>query len=371
MRFWLIRKIEIYTSIALLCLLTNCKDPAKEELKKFDRSEMLQNIANNLIVPNIETCKTQVEALQSSITAFDNLPDSSNLVKVRNAWILAYTSWQHSNAFNFGPAGEEGLRKSLQEEIATFPSNKLKIETAISSGAYNFNDFNRDNRGFLAIEYLIYGEGKSISQVLSGFEEAKRKTYLKDLISHLNTRLSLVLDTWKGNYKSEFVANNGTDVGSSTSILYNEFVKSFESLKNFKLGLPMGKRPGQTQSEPSLVEAYYSGLSLLFFKEHYQSIKNIWYGTAQNGNEGIGFREYLENVEGGKDLIVATENQLKAIDMSLSKIPAEADLKNLIQSSDEQLSSLYIEVQKHTRFFKSDMSSLLGIAITFSSGDGD
>jgi uncharacterized protein len=43
----------------------------------------------------------------------------------------------------------------------------------------------------------------------------------------------------------------------------------------------------------------------------------------------------------------------------------------LVAQNHPTVDALHTELQKHTRFFKSDMSSLLGIAITFSSGDGD
>jgi len=39
--------------------------------------------------------------------------------------------------------------------------------------------------------------------------------------------------------------------------------------------------------------------------------------------------------------------------------------------NDLNIEALYHELQIHTRYFKSDMSSLLGITITYSSGDGD
>jgi hypothetical protein len=42
-----------------------------------------------------------------------------------------------------------------------------------------------------------------------------------------------------------------------------------------------------------------------------------------------------------------------------------------VQSAPTAATNFHTELQKHTRFFKSDMSSLLGLAITFSSGDGD
>lgn len=365
---------RIYPSILLILMLligfASCDETEGPDDNSFDRSKMLENMARNLIVPAYTDLQTKVSTLQSSAGNFVQNPNPNSLATLQNAWEEAYTSWQFANAYNFGPAGEQGVRRALIEEISTFPVSVEKIENAIASSP-NFNDFNRDARGFLAIEYLIYGVDESTSEIVEGFSSQGRKDFLTGAVADIERRISEVLAAWNGNYLSGFIQNNGTDVGSSTSLLYNEFVKSFEGIKNFKLGLPLGRRPGQTQAEPQLVEAYYSGKSVAMLEAHLTAIENIWYGRSRQGQEGIGFREYLESVVGGPALINSTENQLTAVKAALSAVPKTTPLSEQIQSAPEAADRLHTELQKHTRFFKSDMSSLLGISITFSSGDGD
>jgi hypothetical protein len=181
-----------------------------------------------------------------------------------------------------------------------------------------------------------------------------------------------VADAWNGNYKSQFLNANGTESGSSTSTFYNEFVKSFEALKNFKVGLPLGKRPGQTNVMPELVEARYSGKSLEFLKLHIQNLDQIWKGKPYNSDvDGVGFKEYLESVEGGRELIILSESQMMNVTKAVNEIPTTARFSELLTAEPFKIETLHTELQKQTRFFKSDMSSVLGIAITYSSGDGD
>ena len=52
---------------------------------------------------------------------------------LQTQWTVAYSAWQNANAFNFGPAGESGLKLSLLEEIGTFPVDNNKIEALISA----------------------------------------------------------------------------------------------------------------------------------------------------------------------------------------------------------------------------------------------
>lgn len=362
----------ILLGLSTLFVAPACDSKSKEPTDTFDRKAMLRNYADNLIAPAYTDVKSQANALLTITMAFKVAPSTGMLDALRDAWAKAYAKWQYANAYNFGPAGEEGLRKGLIEEIGTFPVSETKIENAIVGGNWNLEDFNRDARGFLAIEYLIFGKNQSDDEILTTFaNNANRHDYLISLADNIHDRASKVLNAWNGAYRNQFVENAGTDVGSSTSQLYNEFVRSYESIKNFKLGLPLGKRPGQVQVEPQLVEAYYSGQSLAMLKAHFTAIKEIWHGRAKNGQDGIGFREYLGNVEGGPALIASTEAQLAAVKAALNAVPTTPSMSEQIAGDNSKVEALYVELSKMTRFFKSDMSSLLGIAITFSSGDGD
>ena len=357
--------------LVFLVVISACKNKNSDPAERFDRAKMLENYAQNLIKPAFQDLQSQVNILQAATNNFVQNTDLQNLQSLQTAWENAYLSWQYASAYNFGPAGEQGLRKGLIEEIGTFPVSETKIEDAIAGGNANFNDFNRDARGFLAVEYLIFNLNEDNAAILANFASTNRKNFLLGAVSNLKTRIDEVVAAWNASYLNEFISNAGTDAGSSTSQLYNEFVKSFESIKNFKLGLPLGKRPGQTQAEPTRIEAYYSGKTLKMIREHLQAVENIWYGKDKNGNDGIGFKEYLGSVEGGTNLIVSTENQWLAVREALNAIAPSPRISTQIISTPTALDKLHNELQKHTRFFKSDMSSLLGIAITFSSGDGD
>lgn len=361
--------------ILLLSLFTfyACKKDKKVEENKFDRGQMLKNYAENLILPSYKDAQLSVDSLIIQIDVFNANTSISNLEMLQNAWIRAFSVWQYAKIYNVGPAAEAGFNKSLDEEVSTFPVSSQKIDDIISSNQFNLNDFNRDSRGFLAIEYLLFaGVNIDNNSVLTLFQnQSFRKTYLKECALHIKSKIDNVVNKWESGYLAEFTQNQGTDVGSSTSQLYNEFVKSFETNKNFKIELPMGLRPGQTQSEPQLVEAFYSGLSIPFIKIHVQAIENTYYGKSKDGRKGLGFIDYLKSVTGGPNLVESTLSQWANVLSTLNAIPDSPPLSELINSNPQIVDDFRLELQKHTRFFKSDMSSLLGIAITFSSGDGD
>lgn len=354
-------------------LLFSACDPSNGPTDTFDRGAMLQHFADHMIRPAYDELHTQTLGLHVAVASFNGDPTSENLDILRAAWQDAYYRWQNANAFNFGPAGEQGLQKSLVEEVGTFPVSVSKIEGNIVAGIWSMTDSNRDARGFLAIEYLIFGSAPTAQEIVAAFSASdNRKGYLHSLSQNLKDRTEAVSAAWNGSYYTEFINNKGTDVGSSTSLFYNEFVRSFEAAKNFKLGLPMGKRPGQTQSESQLVEAYYSGESVKCLGLHLNTLEFIWKGYGiDNLPSGKGFKQYLEAVEGGTALISNTEIQLNALRSVLATVPNDPALSTQINDNNPKLETLYTEIQKLTRYYKSDLSSLLGIAITFSSGDGD
>lgn len=353
--------------VAFLASFAACKDPkACCDQAPFDRAAMLRHYADNLIQPAYATLTDSLLAFRRDWAAFQQTPSAGGLQKLRNAWVNTYTLWQSANAYNFGPAGETGLRKGLVEEIGTFPANVAQIETFIAAGDTSFNNFNRDTRGFLALEYLLFD-----TQNGSLLDAAPRRAYGQAVVNHLLQRVQEVETAWSS-YADTFVNANGTDVGSGTSQLYNEFVRSFEAVKNFKVGLPAGKRPGQTQAEPQLVEAYYAGLSLSMLKAHLANIERIYWGVGTNGqSSGPSFKSYVESVVGGPELVTATLAQWAKVKAALAAVPTDVPLSVLMQNNHPSIEVLHTELQKQTRFFKSDMSSVLGIAITFSSGDGD
>jgi len=356
--------------LLLLVALASC-DGGGDTTDDFDRSAMLSDYATKMIQPALSDLAAASQGLSNAVELFTGAPTETNLETVQEKWTTAYLAWQNANSYNFGPAGEAGTRKGLIEEIGTFPASTTKIEDRISSGVWNFTDFDRDARGFLAMEYLIFRRDNNNAAIVNAFSVNNRRVYLKDLAADLKSRIDLVKDNWQGDYLMGFIENDGTDVGSSTSVIYNEFVKSFEALRNFKLGLPLGKRPGQVQTEPQLVECYYSGVSRAALLLDYYNCLDFWYGRVSGGEDFTGFREYLLAVEGGPALVESTEAQIAKTTTAILAIPTTPDLADLISQNNPQVDSLYTELQKLTRFFKSDMSSVLGISITFSSGDGD
>jgi predicted lipoprotein len=353
--------------LLLLLGLISCTDDGSDVMKPgFDRAALLTSLANDLIVPNFQALQASVQELAMAAEDFTQNTTEANLLALRAAWEQAALDQQHCSAFGFGPANL--LLGPFTEVLAVFPANEAEIEQNMHNPDFDLaNSFDRDIRGFYAIEYLIYGAGGELADLLAGFDQS-RKHYLLLLVDELETTCNRIVTSWQTDYLRTFIANDGTAAGSSISLLYNAFVKDYENLKNYKLELPAGLTAGQAGPEPDLVEAYYSGLSRTLLVAHFNSVKNIWEGLSRDEAELIGFRDWLEALVGGPELVMQTREAIQQIEQALAALP---DRPLSEQADSPALSNLRDYLQANTANFKSSMSSLLGISITFNSGDGD
>ncbi len=357
----------IFALLAFLFGAVACKkDGPGDNESSFNRSAMLVEYRDVFIIPAFNSAFQKIELLELAASTFTANPSNEQLTLVQNAWIDAALAWQSACWYNFGPAGEAGIKKSIHEEVATFPVSLSKLNAILSSGTWNINDFNRDARGFFAIEYMLFDSASTGGQIVDRFQNEVYRNYLNALCSDVKLRIVEVKNAWNS-YGSEFASNAGTDAGSSVSMMYNEFVKSYEGLKNFKFGLPLGLRPGQTAVDPTLLEARFSRISFRLARAHYNALVNFYRGIDQTKS----FKAYLKTVTGGEALVTTTEAQLSVLNTQFANLGENLDMETRILNDPQALIDIHTELQKNTKNFKSDMSSLLGIAITYASGDGD
>lgn len=354
--------------IFILLLLNACNDSTENPDSNFDRQTLLTNMAENLIKPSFKDLQSKVNAMTTANATFTATPNADNLEALQSAWQEAIISFQHCSPFAFGPA--DFSLGTFVEVLGTFPVNTDKIENNIVDTEFNLaSSFDRDVRGFLTVEYLIFDLAGN-AEVLSKYETGSdnRKNYLTTIITEIKTNIDNIVEEWEISYTANFTGNTDTSAGSPISLLYNAFVKDYENLKNFKIELPAGLQAGQPSALPENVEAYYSGISSTLIKEHFQATENIWLGVGNNGTDGVGFEEYLLAVEGGEALVNQTKPKIQEIKNAINALPS-GRLSDNIESSE--VLTLHTSLQENTVNFKSSMVSLLGISITFSSGDGD
>jgi uncharacterized protein len=357
--------------ILSLFILSACKRTEETEpdsTAAFNKKLMLESMADKVILPNLNSLKISTNAFKLSCDSFRQNPTTSQLIQLQEKWNQAYVDFLHCQAFNFGP-GEIPVTGTMAENLGIWPVNTSRVEQRITDKNYSFTDFERDSRGFQTIEYLLFSPN-ALTQFQDSLNGADRRAYLDAITTHLHTWVNTVVSGWV-TYRQTFIDNDGKDAGSSVSLLYNNFLLSYEGIKNYKLGIPAGVRAGQTQAEPNKSESYYSGYSTRHIKEHFRAIENIWKGNSRTGETGIGFDDWLNSLQDGKTLLTETQTKFTELNTLNNSFQDSSSIAILVQSDLSKVQNWYTEYQKFTRYLKSDLSSLIGIAITYSSGDGD
>lgn len=353
----------------LSILVLSCKKEKTKQTATYDRGAWLTYTADEIIIPQFQLFGESVNELATAIDSFNLNPNSKNLSDLKAALTQSRVDYQKIRSFGFGPAENNGLFNALE----IFPANTTLIESYISSGSYDLESAaSIGTRGFPAIEYLLYHDSDSI--ILSEFTtQNNRIQFLQNLKSNALDHVLPVITEWTTSYRNTFVNANGTDVGSSLSLLVNHFNISLELAKNAKLAIPMGKRSLGTIF-PEKVESPFEENSLEYLEEQTLSMSNLFNGISVfDGSKGPSLANYVTtlganfgNTQTSNHINTYFQNVLNGI----SKIKPTT-LKSAVISQNADLEQVYSDYQSLVIYTKTEMPSILGVSITYQDNDGD
>ena len=329
----------------------------------------LVNISSTIIVPAYQALATSTASLDAAVAAFTQLPNNNTLAAAQGAFKAAYLAWENCSGFQFGPAADQLL---VTNTINVFPTDSNVIKTNISTGSYTIDGIaNVKAQGFPGIDFLLFNANNAVTlaRYTTDGAAANAKKYLTDITASIKTKAAVVSKAWSDTYLAKFNAATGVDAGSSLSLLTNAFVQDYDVvLKNYKLGIPIGKYgPSVLPQAPAKVEAYYSGISLLLLVQQVKALQNVFTGGA-----GYGFDDKLTAVKAqknGQPLKDVINAQFAAL---LARLAVLQDpLSSAITTNFSAVNDAYSEAGKLVVLIKVDLSSALGVKISFQDDDGD
>jgi len=347
--------------LGLIFTTTNCKkkkdnDDAPDD---FKRSELLSNVANNLIIPQYITFQSELNQLGNDYAAFISNQNASSLLVVQNQWVETIKAWQSASMFEIGPAMTLGLRGA----IGAFPSDTAKIISNASSGSYNLGTAaNTDAIGLSSLDFILFR-----TNALSYFTSTSYQQYGTDVIQKMQTEINSVVSQWQGSYKETFIAGTGTESTSGFSKLVNEFCLDYELVKNAKVGTPIGVYSLGIVM-PEYLEARYSGISLDLVKESIRASQRLFNGNKVDGTSGIGFDDYLNSLE--KSTLASSINT-KYSEILAAENALSGTFEENLSSNFSGLEALHLRLAQMVVMIKTDMPSYFGVLITYQDNDGD
>ncbi len=346
-----------------------------ETQDNFDRKALLENVADNIIVPAYQSFAVDMTALSKATTNFTTTPDLTNLVAVQEAWLTAYETWQTISFFEIGKAEEVSFRNFMN----VYPVNASDIDANIAKGAYDLTAVSlQDEQGFGAVDYLLYGIGATATDVLGMYTDvtngAAYRKYLADVVSRMQSLTTAVVTDWSSGYRDTFIANNAfADASGSLDKLVNDYVFHYEKhLRAGKVGIPAGIFSSGVL--PNKVEAFYKGdVSKQLFLKNLQAMQDFFNGVhiAKSGT-GESLKTYLaflSTLKGGGDLSILINDQFDTIRAKTADL--DVSFTTQITTDNTSVLSMYSELQKNVVLLKVDMLQAMTIAVGFVDADGD
>lgn len=335
----------------------------------LDRKALLTQWADSMVKPGYQRFNDKLTVLKTQTTAFTAAPGTATLLSARQAWQQAYVEWQKVELYEFGPAETVSLRNHFN----IYPADAAGINRNIVAGSYDFELATAiPQQGFPALDYLLNGVGADDAAIVQQYmTSAAHRRYLTDVMAKMDQTFGAVYGQWTGSYRATFISNTGTDAGSSLSRVVNAYSQYFERfLRAGKVGIPAGAMTGTPL--PDRIEAYYfrGALPLQLATTAHATVQGFFNGRA--GQPSL--RSYLDGL-GAKDS--RTNQPLSGIINAQFGVSSQLlnalgpDLYTTVSARNADVKASYDAMQAAVRMIKVDMTSALGITVTYVDNDGD
>jgi predicted lipoprotein len=335
----------------------------------FNRTEMLTNISDNIIIPATKDFAAKITILKTAGNDFTSTPTQAKLVVFRTSWINAYKTWQQIEMFDIGKAEE--LQYKFYMNI--YPLTVADVESNVSSGNYDLNNVNyQDAQGFPALDYLLFGLADSDAKIIEKYTTDTKATgykkYVSDVLNQMNGLTQQIVLDWE-TYRNIFINSTSNTVTSAINKLVNDYVFYFEKgLRANKFGIPAGNF--STNPLPEKVEAFYNkNISKELALESLNAVTNFFKGIGYNSlNSGESFSTYLISLE-RTDLRERIVNQLNTAKTQINSL--DANFYNQVITDNTKMTRSYDELQKIVILLKVDMLQAFNINVDYVDADGD
>ena len=369
----------IITSCIIFSFISCSSDSDEDidQIPQFDRSSILKNYADNIIIPRYSDFQSEVLKLKSDIENFTKEPNTINYDKAHNSWFETYKKWQHVEMFNIGKAEQIMYLNTIN----TYPVDELRINNNINSKKLDLSNENDWScQGLSGIDFMLHGvEGTKEEIIEKYLTDPNYSDYLNNLIEIISNNTNTIVEDWTTNYKDTFIQSSGNSNSSSLNMLTNDFVYYFEKgLRTNKIGIPVGYfSGGNTLAEK--VETYYSSKNSIqnvsrdLAAEALIASENLFIGKSSSDSTGPSLKSYLDYLYSSN----VNENNLSPIilnNFQKAKTAINELDENFIDQINNDKSKMlnaFDKLQSVVVNMKTDMLSILSIQVDYIDADGD
>ncbi|NCD71174.1 imelysin family protein [Mucilaginibacter agri] len=278
--------------------------------------KVIVDFANVLANPNYADLQAKASTLKDAVNTLVATPNAANLLAAQTAWKNTRVPWEQCEGFLFGPVEDFDYDPIMD----TWPVDKNELDAILASsnplGVSDVDALQQSQKGFHAIEYIIFGPGGT--QKADNIT-AREKTYLTSLAQSLYNTTVQLKNSWdpsSGNFTKQVTsAGSGSTTFATRKDLFIALVGSMADIcgevSSSKMEVPFAAK------DSTLDESSFSHNSVADFKNNITGILNA-YMCTYNGAGGTGLNQLVASKNASLD--AKLQSQMKAAIAAFSTI---------------------------------------------------
>lgn len=324
------------------------------ERPKVNREAVLGELAVHVAAPAYADLATRCSRLSEVIAILRERPDEESIRNARERWMDAAASAQRISCFKIGPIADGGYAPSFY----FCPIRPASIERVLSAkqplSEGGVEELGAAAKGICAIEYLLFSpSAEAAARRLAEVDGGKRREYLRLLAAELARKSAQLAKDWNAPL-SQSATHFVEGRQGSLNLLVNQLAWSLENLNEKKLRPIVAPDDGEASSGG----APGAGARML---ARMQGVQRVFLG-----GDGTGLDDLLRQVNPSAaqrmdDGLKQALSALAVLDEPLKPGETLADKARVAYEASRAVEVL----------IKVDVTSALGVTLTFSPIDGD
>ena len=244
---------------------------------------LLENAAQNVIIPTYVALVARADELVQAVERLAPTPTAATLAAARTAWSESRRPWEQNEAFLFGPVETQSYDAAMDSWPLNLADLQAVLSTSVSITPGLVDSQPSTQRGFHALELLLFGEG---GKKLATDFTARELNYVQALAANLKATASSLLASWQSTQDghppyAEVLSLAGSQtnriypsLSSAGEELVQGMIRILDEVADNKIAGPAGSR------DPGKVESQFSYNSLKDFADNLRSVENLYLGCA-------------------------------------------------------------------------------------------
>ena len=329
------------------------------------RRDVATSLTEQVMIPRYEAAAESSAAMSERVRILVSDPTAGRLEAARDAWREARSDWSRLQAYTFGPVME--LR--IPSLVDWWPIDEDKIDEALARPTISAEDvretFAADQRGFSALEHLLFADGDSALDRLQAGDDAYGQ-YLTALAEVIADAIRQAADDWSGDYGQAFSGNGDRAISQNLAVADLVRVPVFltETVGDMQLGVALGIT--KPEADPSVIPEGNAGAGVDNLEQQLRGIQDTYVGTA----DGVGISDLVAQLS--EDADQRMRDALNGAIDALEALKRDGQsLNRLLETDPDAVSEARDAIKAAQIILNTEVVSLLGVTIGFSDNDGD